>query len=227
MEIEVFRKITKLPVKIGMFIFNFLRLLLDCIIYFPFVHNLIDEEDEILLERGNHSDRLVDKNDYAHGPIVLKTTDPKINFSMRKAALLVTDIVGNTIRFNRNPLKMKKYVLIHYCIVHTLIRKYSGHIVANEGDSFHLLFENLDKAIQFYKEFDVEHKEKVPYFEVRAGIAQGSFDVKNIDGIKIFGSCVNDILGTISHNSGKKVCIKRKVLDNSKVANPCSLFCIH
>lgn len=187
-----------------------------------------DEGHKKLDKNSNCKDFFyLDKNNdpYKINP---KTTDEKINFPLNKSAIVITDIVESTSLYNLNPYLMKKSLDIHYKIVYDLVKKHMGHIVANEGDSFQLIFKKIEDSIDFCKEFFALHTQAVSYFQVRIGIgvSQGRLFARRFYGYKIFGSPINEILGIVNHNCGNCICIKKSTITRSGIA-PCSLFCIH
>ncbi|ELA41998.1 uncharacterized protein VICG_01015 [Vittaforma corneae ATCC 50505] len=82
----------------------------------------------------------------------LKNTDESVPFSLKSPVIVLTDIIDNTRLFNEQPLKMRQCIVAHYKMIFSLLKRYGGHMVANEGDSFHLAFQHFENAIKFCKD---------------------------------------------------------------------------
>jgi hypothetical protein len=156
----------------------------------------------------------------------VKQTDKFINFPLLNTIIIITDIVQSTRLYIENPILMKESLQIHYKIVNLLVRKYFGHIVANEGDSFHLIFQRMEDSIGFCKDFFVQHKRYISYFKVRIGLNQGKFIARKVSGYELFGKCIEETLSLFGHNCGDAVCIKRSVLDKNHILT-CPWICEH
>lgn len=162
-----------------------------------------------------------------HGSInCLKITDQSIKFPLEQSILIITDIIDSTKLYNENPLKMQFFVESHKKIVKALIKRHLGHVVANEGDSFRLVFQHFDNAIRFAHEFIAKHNEEISYFKVRMVMNKGLLCVRNLCGFKVFGKPVNDALELFKHNSGNQVCIKKNVVVKYNLKND-DILCIH
>lgn len=156
----------------------------------------------------------------------LKSTDESINFSLKSSIIVVTDIIDNTRLYNEFPLKMKYYVILHYKMVVLLLRKHSGHLVANEGDSFHLAFQNLENATDFAIEFLSMHLQENPFFQVRVGINKGKLCVRKFCGYKVFGKVIEETQDFSKHNQGRCICIKKRLIEKQSLLQE-DFFCIH
>lgn len=156
----------------------------------------------------------------------LRTTDQNISFPLGKAALVITDIVNSTRLYNENPLRMRHFLDIHMKMVRSLLKKYSGHVVANEGDSFHLVFQYIENGIRFAQELARQHREFIPYFAVRIGVNKGGLCVRRLCGYKVFGKTVDDTVRFLQHNCGDRICINGKILEKQHTKNSL-MFCRH
>lgn len=156
----------------------------------------------------------------------LKSTDQNVKFPLEKAVLVVTDIIDSTRLYNANPQKMRCYFDIHTGIVKSLLRKYSGHIVANEGDSFHLVFQHLENAIRFSRELVKRHRESISYFEVRIGVNKGTLCVRRLCGYKVFGKTVDETIEFSRHSCGNRICINGNVLKKHHIKDD-TMLCKH
>lgn len=156
----------------------------------------------------------------------LRTTDQEVRFPLGKAVLVITDIVGSTRLYNENPQRMKHFLDIHMKMVRCLLEKYSGHVVANEGDSFHLVFQYLDNGIKFSLDLARQHRELIPHFAVRIGVNKGGLCVRRLCGYKVFGKTVDDTVRFLQHNCGDRICIDGSVLEKHHTKNS-FMFCRH
>lgn len=156
----------------------------------------------------------------------LKHTDKQIEFPLEKAFLVVTDIINSTSLYNELPLKMKHNLEVHRKMVKNLLKKYSGHIVADEGDSFHLVFQSIENSVKFSKEFLERHNETIDLFKVRIGINRGNLQVKNMCGYKVYGKPVDDLIQFFGHNNGNKICLTEKMFKKYNLKND-HIFCKH
>lgn len=155
----------------------------------------------------------------------IKYTDVKINFALKNSYILITDIIGSTRLYNENPCKMKEQIYCHDKVVRYLSKEFRGHIVANEGDSFHIAFENIFNAINFAINLRPQLKDNFIDFCVKISINQGAMSVRNFYGYKCYGEPINEALHIIKHNDGKHICIKESVLKESLMFP--KWFCIH
>lgn len=156
----------------------------------------------------------------------LKQTDKNIRFKVENSFLVITDIINNTFLYNEYPLKMKSNLEIHRKIIRKLLKHYSGHIVADEGDSYQLVFETLVNAVGFSKDYIEQHHENIDLFKVRIGINNGNLQVKNVCGCKVYGEPVDELIDIFKHNVGEKVCMTRRFFEESNLKSN-KLFCIH
>ncbi len=155
----------------------------------------------------------------------LKYTDVTINFALEKSFILITDIIGNTKLYNENPCRMKNQVDRHDSIVRYLTKEFNGHIVANEGDSFHIAFETIYNAINFGINLRPQLKDQYIDFAVKIAINHGVMSVRNFYGYKCYGEPIDEALMYIKHNDGKKICIKNNILKNGLAS--LNFFCLH
>lgn len=156
----------------------------------------------------------------------LKHTDAKINFPLEKAFIVVTDIINSTSLYNENPLRMKQNIDVHDALARNLAKRFKGHIVANEGDSFHIVFENADNAVRFCYEFNSLLEQNSVFFKIRLGINKGIMEVRNYYGYKCYGRTVDDAVEMIKHNRGSKICIKEKLCIKYNIENN-RMLCKH
>lgn len=156
----------------------------------------------------------------------LRCTDQNIKFPLYNAALVVTDIVDSTRLYNADPVRMKQFFDIHVRAVKSLLKRYSGHIVANEGDSFHLVFQHLENAIRFSQDLLRQHSESISYFRVRIGVNKGNLCVRRLCGYKVFGKTVDDTIQFSQHNRGDGICINGRILKKCHIENG-AMFCKH
>lgn len=158
----------------------------------------------------------------------LKITDQHIEFPLETSIIIVTDIIDSTKLYNENPTKMQFYLESHKKVVKCLIRRYSGHVVANEGDSFTLVFQHLENAIKFSKEFIDTHNEYISFFKVRMAINKGkNLCFRKICGFKVFGKPIDEALELFKHNIGNVICIKESLLKKYNLRHCDDMFCIH
>lgn len=169
----------------------------------------------------------VQNRDLSGNHVWLKTTDKEVSFSLKRSAVVVTDIIGSTRLYDEEPLKMKYYMIRHQLIIRSIMKNYDGRIVLNEGDSFHIVFKNIELATRFCEEFFNTHNREIPFFRVRLGINKGeNFCVRNLCGYKIFGKPIDEIQEIFKHNNGTRACIKRRLIPkNSSIDH--SIFCVH
>lgn len=156
----------------------------------------------------------------------LKHTDMEIDFKLENSILVITDIINSTSLYNESPLPMRQSLDIHRNIIKSLKVKYNGHIVADEGDSYYLVFETARNAINFCIEFVKTHNENIKLFKVRIGINKGKLIARKLCGYKVFGEPVNVLLSYLRHNCGSKICINNRILEKYKI-NDSHLFCKH
>lgn len=142
----------------------------------------------------------------------IKYTDMDVSFALGNCYILVTDIVGSTRLYNEDPCKMKNDIDIHDNVARDLAKRFNGHIVANEGDSFHVVFEYLHNAINFAMNFPEQLVENMIEFPVRIGINRGEMCVRKLCGYKCYGETVDEVIRFIKHNQGEKICIKESLL---------------
>lgn len=166
-----------------------------------------------------YSVKTIDKN-------CLKETDKNIHFPLKNAFLVVTDVINSTFLYNEHPLKMKNSLEIHRKIVKRLLKECSGHMVGDEGDSYHLVFENLSNVVKFLNDFRIQHNENIDLFKVRIGVTKGNLQVENICGYKVYGSTVDEIIDSFHHNNGDKICMSRRFFEKYELKNNRG-FCIH
>lgn len=140
-----------------------------------------------------------------------KHTDEHINFPLEGAIILITDIIESTRLYNENPLKMKFYLDLHKATVKSLLKKNSGHVVGEEGDSFYLAFQHIRQALRFTREFIGQHRDNITYFKVRMALAKGNLCVRNIYGYKVYGRPLDEAIQRFEHNPGNKICLSRKM----------------
>lgn len=140
--------------------------------------------------------------------------------------IVLTDIIDNTRLFNEYPLKMQYYVEQHYKMVLSILRRHGGHVVANEGDSFHLAFQHIGSAVNFCKEFISRHCNEITLFQVRIGMNKGKLCVRKCGGYKVFGESIEEMLNFFRHNDGSRICIKSRLFEKYGIF-PRELFCIH
>lgn len=159
-------------------------------------------------------------------PSYLKFTDCEVNFSPRKAFIVVTDIINSTRLYNENPLYMKQMVDAHDILAKVYVRRFNGHIVANEGDSFNIVFQHADEAINFCKEFRTALVSNGINLRVRTGINKGHMFVRKCCGYKCFGKPVDDAIEFIKHNTGNRICIKKELLEKYNIPDS-EMFCKH
>lgn len=157
---------------------------------------------------------------------LVKYTDKHVGFSLRNSFIVITDIVNSTGLYNDNPRKMNKKIKIHDDLISKLVKKYTGHIVSNEGDSFGLAFEFINNAIGFCTEFLNELEMERVGLDVRVGINTGVMHVRNLYGYKCFGQPVNELSRLIRHSQGGRICIKEEHIAGYKL-EPAKIFCIH
>lgn len=155
----------------------------------------------------------------------IKTTDKKVNFSLSHSYIVVSDIINSTYLYNENPLKMKREVDMHDELALNALRKYNGHVVANEGDSFSVVFETLENAVEFSKNFTSQIKAIKSNIKIRIGINSGFMNVRKYFGYKCFGKPIDEINEFTKHNIGDKICIKGILLEGTQYQM--SHFCIH
>lgn len=159
-------------------------------------------------------------------PSYLKFTDCEVNFSPRKAFIVVTDIINSTRLYNENPIYMKQMVDAHDILAKVFVRRFNGHIVANEGDSFNVVFQHANEAINFCKEFRNSLASNGINLRVRVGINKGNMFVRKCCGYKCFGKPVDDVIDFIKHNKGNEICIKEELLEKYNIPNNV-MFCKH
>lgn len=156
----------------------------------------------------------------------IKYTDIDVKFPLSDSFILATDIVESTRLYNENPRRMKALVDEHDSIVRELQKVYKGHVVANEGDSFHLVFEFVKEAVGFAESFRMQLKERGVSLRVRVGINQGRMHVRKLCGYKCYGEPVEQVLEYMKHNTGDKICIRRGLVDKYHIEGRKQL-CIH
>jgi len=156
----------------------------------------------------------------------LKITDESVSFSLKNSIMVITDVIDSTRLFNEYPQKMKYYMFQHYKTVMSLLRIHNGHLVANEGDSFHLAFQHLESGIKFCKDLISYHNSKACFFQVRVGINKGKLCVRKFCGYKVFGESIEETLDFFRDNDGRHICIKKKLMERYGV-KPDMDFCIH
>lgn len=189
---------------------------------------MFSEDGEEIKDNFENRGRFFSDDKFKSSNINLKTTDEKISFPLDTSSFVITDVVESTRLYNSNPQLMKESLDLHYKIIYSLVEKYLGHIVCNEGDSFQLLFKKLENSIEFCKEFFILHAKSVSYFQVRAGvgISQGRLHTRKFCGYKVFGSPINEILGIVNHNCGNCICVKHSILKKCGIPST-EIFCVH
>lgn len=155
-----------------------------------------------------------------------KYTDLTISFPLDNCFILVTDVVGSTFLYDQDPIRMKAQMDVHDTVARDLVRKFSGHIVANEGDSFHIAFQHLLNAVSFAVNFSVQLEEHSVEFPVRIGINYGTMTVRKLYGYKCYGPPIDEILLILKHNQGGKICIKKSSMGKYNL-NFISGLCTH
>lgn len=156
----------------------------------------------------------------------IKRTDLFVNFPLHDCFIVITDIIGSTALYNRNPRKMKGQIDKHDTAAMSHARKNLGHMVANEGDSFHFVFQYEYQAVDFAISFQEAISSLDLDFKVRIGINKGPMDVRKCSGYKCFGSTVDTCSNFIRHNVGKKICIPETVISKYNISIRPN-FCVH
>lgn len=156
----------------------------------------------------------------------LKITDESVSFSLKNSVMVITDVIDSTRLFNEHPQRMKHCIFQHYKTVILLLRTHSGHLVANEGDSFHIAFQNFKNAIKFCKDLISQHRSGASFFQVRVGINKGKLCVRKFCGYKVFGESIDETLDFFRDNDGKHICIKKRLVDRYGI-EPDASFCMH
>ncbi|KAI4292501.1 hypothetical protein PAPHI01_1775 [Pancytospora philotis] len=156
----------------------------------------------------------------------LQYTDLDISFPLDNCYILVTDIVDSTRLYDENPRWMKAQTDLHDQIARRLVRVFNGHVVGNEGDSFHLAFQNIYDAINFGNNFKDQLDELGVELSVRVGINRGQMHIRNCCGYKLYGEPVTELIKFFSHSRGEKLCVKKSLLLNNNITHVKS-FCLH
>lgn len=156
----------------------------------------------------------------------LKNTDEYIEFPLKSPVVVLTDIISSTRLFNEHPQKMKQHIIAHHREILSLLRRHNGHLVANEGDSFHMAFQHFEGAVKFCKELIRWHCSEASLFRVRVGINKGHLSVRKFCGYKVYGESIEEIQEFFGHNDGMRICIKRQLIEKYNAALE-NTFCIH
>ncbi|KAM0680403.1 hypothetical protein GINT2_001463 [Glugoides intestinalis] len=157
----------------------------------------------------------------------MKSTEEHIKFSIKDSFVVLTDIIDSTRLYDEDPVNMKNYMILHYKIVYSLVKSFKGHIVSNEGDSFHLAFQHFDTAVRFCEAFMKKHSREISLFKVRIGISKGNLCVRKFSGYKVYGKSIEEALNFFRHNDGKKICLKKPLVSKYASVKQQSCFCIH
>lgn len=173
------------------------------------------------------SRNIVSKADVYTTKDCVKSTDEHVKFSIKDSVVVLTDIIDSTRLYEEDPLNMKNCMILHYKIVYSLLKNYKGHIVSNEGDSFHLAFQHFDTAVRFCEAFLKKHSCEISLFKVRLGISKGNLCVRKFSGYKVFGKSIEEALVFFRHNDGKKICLKKTLASKYEFVKQQSCFCIH
>lgn len=155
-----------------------------------------------------------------------KSTDEKVNFSLTNSFIVLTDIIDSTRLYNEDPIMMRHCMALHYEMIITMLRKHRGHVVSNEGDSFHIAFQSASAAIDFCKNFIEAHDKTIQFFQIRLGIVKGKLNVRKLSGYKVFGKAIDEALGFFQHNDGTKICMKRSFVEKYSFKGD-ERYCVH
>lgn len=163
-------------------------------------------------------------------------------FLRNDLVLVITDIVKSTNLWNFSPDAMYRTIETHDEIARRLCKNHGGYEIRNEGDSFFLIFVDIQNAVAFSVEFYLEIQRvsrssgtyytssgepwKLP-LELRIAINKGPVVLRRDEFFGVHGNVVNDTYGMLDHSHSNSICVSGELEANITNFGKDVPFCVH
>lgn len=167
-------------------------------------------------------------------------------FLRDELVLVMTDIVKSTVLWNLSPDAMYRTIEMHDSIARRLCRAHGGYEIRNEGDSFFLIFVDVEGAVSFSVEFRKEIKrisrsssgarifrfrgcrepESLP-IELRIAINKGPVMLRCDEFFGVHGDVVTNTYEMLEHSHSNSICIFSELQGHAAKFGKSVPFCIH